>query len=111
MDCLFCQIGTKALPAVVRYEDSEVLAFDDIHPKAPTHILVIPKRHVASVRDLTSDDRSLIAQLVLVARQLAEDAGIGERGYKLIVNCGREGGQVVSHLHVHLLGGKPLQDI
>lgn len=106
MDCVFCKIVVKEIPSKRRYEDDTCIAFDDIHPKAPTHVLVVPKRHVASVRELTTGDTELIGRLVLVAAAIAEDVGIGARGYKLVVNCGTEGGQVVPHLHVHLLGGR-----
>jgi len=109
--CLFCTIAAKEIPASIRHEDAEIVAFDDIHPKAPTHVLVVPKAHIPSVRELTANDAALMGRLVLVAAKLAEDAGIGERGYKLVMNCGKEGGQVVPHLHLHLLGGKPLQGI
>lgn len=109
MDCVFCAIGSGAIGASKRYEDDDLLAFDDLHPKAPTHVLVVPRRHIPSVRELTDADAALVGRLVLAARAIAERVGIAEGGYKLIVNCGRDGGQVIPHLHVHLLGGKPLQ--
>ncbi|MBI4434559.1 histidine triad nucleotide-binding protein [Candidatus Uhrbacteria bacterium] len=108
MFCLFCKIAAKEIPASLRHEDDTCIAFDDIYPKAPTHVLVVPKRHIESVNALTSADATLVGRLVLVAQAIAQDAGIAERGYKLVVNCGEEGGQVIPHLHVHLLGGKPL---
>ena len=111
MDCVFCAIGAGTIPATKRYEDEHILAFDDLHPKAPTHVLVVPRRHIPSVRELGSGDAELVGRIVLAARAIAEHAGIAEGGYKLVVNCGRDGGQVVPHLHFHLLGGKPLQGI
>lgn len=110
-DCRFCKIAAKEVPVTIRYETDDLAAFDDIHPKAPTHVLVVPKRHIESVNALTPADASLMGQLVLAARAIAAEAGIAERGYKLVVNCGTEGGQVVPHLHLHLLGGKPLTEV
>ena len=111
MECVFCAIGSGAVPATKRYEDPECVAFDDLHPKAPTHVLVIPRRHIPSVRELGAGDAELVGRLVLIAREIAERVGIAEGGYKLVVNCGRDGGQVIPHLHVHLLGGKMVQGI
>ena len=109
MDCLFCKIANGEMSTTFRRQDGDLVAFDDIHPKAPTHVLVVPKRHIESVNALTPADASLVGQLVLAARAIAAETGIAERGYKLVVNCGKEGGQVVPHLHLHLLGGKPLR--
>lgn len=111
MDCLFCKIAAKEIPATLRHESDDLIAFDDIHPKAPTHVLVIPKRHIESVNALTESDTMLMGRLVRIAAAIAKEVGIAERGYKLAVNCGKEGGQVVPHLHLHLLGGKPLSGI
>lgn len=111
MDCLFCKIAAKEIPATLRRESDDLVAFDDIHPKAPTHVLVVPKRHIESTNALTESDTMLMGRLVLTAQVIAKEAGIAERGYKLAVNCGVEGGQVVPHLHLHLLGGKPLSGI
>jgi histidine triad (HIT) family protein len=101
----------KEIPATIRRESDDLLAFDDAHPKAPTHVLVIPKAHIASACDLTSEHAALVGRMVLLAGDIAREAGIAERGYKLAVNCGVEGGQVVPHLHLHLLGGKQLSGI
>jgi histidine triad (HIT) family protein len=111
MDCLFCKIAAKEIPATLRHEADDLVAFDDIHPKAPTHVLIVPKRHIESVETLTESDAGLMGRLVLAAQTIAREAGIAERGYKLAVNCGKEGGQVVPHLHLHLLGGEPLKGI
>lgn len=107
-DCLFCKIVNQELPADVVYEDDELLAFNDISPQAPTHILIIPKKHVATVNDLTESDVDVPGKLVLRAKALASEKGIAESGYRLILNCNPEGGQTVYHIHLHLLGGRQL---
>ncbi len=104
--CLFCQIVARQVPADIEYEDDDVLAFRDIYPKAPVHLLVIPKRHIESVMALTHDDAGAVARLVLVAKRLGEAKGFAERGYRLAINCGPEGGQHVYHLHLHFLAGR-----
>ncbi|MDO8598620.1 MAG: histidine triad nucleotide-binding protein [bacterium] len=106
--CVFCKIATKEIPATIRREEDDCIAFDDAHPKAPTHVLIVPKAHIASARELGVNDATLIGRMVLMAAAIAKEAGIAERGYKLAVNCGEDGGQVVPHLHLHLIGGKPL---
>jgi histidine triad (HIT) family protein len=108
-DCLFCKICRGDIPADTVYEDDEIVAFRDIHPQAPTHMLIIPRRHVATVNDLDEADAELVGRLVLRARRLAGDAGIDEPGYRLILNCNAAGGQTVYHLHLHLLGGRPMR--
>lgn len=107
-ECIFCKIVKKEISAEIQYEDDEVLAFSDIRPKAPTHILIIPKKHIDSVATLGTEDCHLVLKLVLTAKKLAEKKGIAQTGYRLQFNVGREGGQVVPHLHLHLLGGKHL---
>jgi histidine triad (HIT) family protein len=107
-DCLFCKIVNRELPADIVYEDDELVAFNDISPQAPTHILIIPKKHLATVNDLTEAEINLPGALVLRARALAAEKGIAEPGYRLIFNCNRGGGQTVYHLHLHLLGGRQL---
>jgi len=107
-DCLFCKIVNRELPADIVYEDDELVAFNDISPQAPTHILIIPKKHLATVNDLTEAEINLPGALVLRARALAAEKGIAEPGYRLIFNCNRNGGQTVYHLHLHLLGGRQL---
>ena len=108
MSTIFSQIIAGELPADIVYRDEQVTCFRDIAPKAPTHILIVPNREIATVNDLTVDDAQLVGHMVLVAKQLAEQEGIAERGYRLVVNCNREGGQVVYHLHMHLIGGRML---
>ena len=105
-DCLFCRIVRREIPAKVIHEDEHTLAFRDIDPKAPTHVLVIPKEHVATLND--ADDATLLGRLLLAAREIAAAEGIADAGYRTVVNCGAGAGQTVFHLHVHLLGGRNL---
>lgn len=107
-DCLFCKIAAKTIPAKLVHEDDQVVAFDDINPQAPVHTLVIPRRHVASMAELNEADAGLLGHLLLVGNQIAKQKGIAEGGYRLVVNTGRNGGQTVFHLHLHLLGGRSM---
>ena len=107
-DCLFCKIAAKEIPAKIVFEDSHVLAFHDIQPKAPVHIQVIPKTHVARVSELTEKESGLMGRMVLAANRLAQELGVAEPGYRLVVNCNAAAGQSVYHLHLHLLGGRPM---
>lgn len=104
--CIFCQIVARDSPAEIEYEDAEILAFRDLYPKAPIHLLIIPKRHVESVMALQDADAGLVGRLVLVARRIGETKGLAERGYRLAFHCGPEGGQLVYHLHLHFLAGR-----
>ena len=106
-DCLFCRIVAHQSPADIEYEDEQVLAFKDIYPKAPVHILIVPKRHIASIMEAESGDALVLGRCLLVARTLGEAKGFAERGYRVAVRCGPEGGQVVYHLHVHFTAGRP----
>ena len=108
MDCIFCKIANGEIPASLVYDDDELLAFRDINPIAPTHILIIPRRHIASLTDLSDADLPMMARTVKVANDLARQEGISEKGYRLVINCGREGTQLVQHLHMHLIGGRQL---
>jgi histidine triad (HIT) family protein len=108
MSTLFEKIINGELPADIVYRDELVTAFRDIGPKAPTHILIVPNKPIATVNDVEAEDEQTLGRLFTVARRLAEDEGIAEDGYRLIVNCNRYGGQEVFHLHMHLLGGRPL---
>ena len=110
-DCIFCKIAAGTIPADFVYRDAEIVAFRDINPLAPTHVLVVPRRHIPAVSDATEADAPLLARLVLVANQIARDEGIAETGYRLVISSGAEGGQVVPHLHLHLLGGQKLNDV
>ncbi|MBO8141419.1 MAG: histidine triad nucleotide-binding protein [Firmicutes bacterium] len=107
-DCVFCRIVKGELPSETVYEDDDVLAFRDINPQAPVHVLIIPKRHIPSLADVGPDDTELLGRMLQVAKTLAEKLDIAASGYRVVVNCGRDGGQVVFHLHVHLLGGQLL---
>ncbi len=107
-DCLFCKIIKKEIPADVVYEDEEVLAFRDIHPAAPIHVLVIPKRHISKVTELTKEDGELLGKVYSAINLVAEKEGIKEKGFRVITNCGEDGGQAIGHLHFHVLGGKKL---
>jgi histidine triad (HIT) family protein len=108
MDCLFCKIAEGSIPAEKVYEDEHVLAFKDIQPQAPVHLLVIPKKHIASLDEAGPEDAELLGRVTLAARKVARDAGIAENGYRVINNCGKDSGQVVFHIHFHVLGGEPL---
>lgn len=107
MDCIFCKIANKEMPSDVVFENDKVIAFKDIHPKAPFHILVVPKKHIESVDKLQENDKELVGEIVLAAKEIAKSSNIS--GYKLVINVGRDGGQIVDHLHLHLLGGKPTE--
>jgi histidine triad (HIT) family protein len=108
MDCIFCKIVKGELPSSKVYENDKVVAFHDIHPAAPKHVLVIPKKHIASMNEAAEEDRELLGELFLAAKHIAQELGIAESGYRLINNCGPDGGQVVYHLHLHVLGGEKL---
>lgn len=108
-DCIFCRIVAKEIPATPVYEDETVLAFKDLEPQAPVHVLIIPKKHIESLLGLTEEDKALLAHIqVDVVGQLARELGIAEKGFRLVVNTGEEGGQTVGHLHFHLLGGRSM---
>lgn len=107
-DCIFCKIINKEIPSQVVFEDEQVLAFKDINPVAPVHLLVISKKHMESLNDLKAEDEALAGHILVVAQQLAEEFGIAGTGYRVVNNCGEDGGQVVKHLHFHVIGGRPL---
>jgi histidine triad (HIT) family protein len=104
-DCLFCKFIRKEIPTRVAYEDDEVLAFHDIHPQAPVHVLLVPKRHLGTVTDVPPGD-PIVSRLSEKAVQIAEQLGVSEGGFRLVLNCGKDGGQTIYHLHLHLLGGR-----
>jgi len=108
MDCIFCQIVAGKIPSEIIYQDKEVIAFRDINPQAPTHLLIIPKKHIPSLAHLSEAESSLIGDMVNIANQLAKREGISESGYRLVISCGEQGGQEVAHLHMHLVGGRQL---
>jgi len=107
-ECLFCRIVKGELPANIVYESDTVIAFRDLHPQAPTHVLVIPRRRIATLNDLTPDDAPLMGEMALAAQAIARQEGIGERGYRTIMNCNLAGGQTVYHIHLHVLGGRQM---
>ena len=107
-DCLFCRIVAGEIPADIVRETDDIIAFRDINPQAPTHILIIPRTHVATVNDLTPDHASIVGKLFLVAGEIAAEEGFARNGYRLVVNCNEAAGQTVFHIHLHLLGGRSL---
>jgi histidine triad (HIT) family protein len=111
MECIFCRIVAGEIPADIVYQDKELIAFRDIHPQASTHILIIPKSHIASMTDLTGNQQALMGRLILLAKELAAKEGISASGYRLSVSTGADGGQLVPHIHFHLLGGRKLNDM
>jgi len=106
-DCVFCKIASGKLPGDIVYQDENVVAFKDIHPKAPVHILIIPRKHITSLVEITDEDLPLVAQMIRVANTIARQQGTGN-AYKLVINTGGDAGQVVMHLHMHLLAGKKI---
>lgn len=106
MECLFCKIVAGQVPATIIFEDEEVMAFRDISPQSPTHILVIPKKHISTINDVHDEDEALLGHLVIVAKKLASQLGLSEKGYRLVFNINEDGGQTVYHIHLHMLGGR-----
>jgi histidine triad (HIT) family protein len=109
MDCIFCKIIDGEIPSDIIYRDEEVIAFRDISPQAPIHILVVPKKHIDSLTQLDETDYHLIGKIIKVANQLAKEEGVAEKGYRVAINCGEQGGQAVPHLHLHLLAGRKMR--
>ena len=107
MSCIFCQIANGELPSEIVYKDDEMVAFNDMNPEAPTHILIVPKKHISSLNESEASDAELLGRLFLRAAKIAQENNLGQ-GYRLVVNVGREAGQTVDHLHIHLLGGRYL---
>jgi len=110
MDCVFCKIAAGNIPADIVYSDEELLVFRDIHPMAPVHDILIPRKHIESVNGLSAADQSLAGRMLLAAGKVAAKEGIAESGYRLTINCGPDGTQVVPHLHLHILGGRLLSE-
>jgi histidine triad (HIT) family protein len=111
VDCIFCKIIAGSIPSKKIYEDKYILAFHDIQPLAAVHALIIPKKHIATMNEVENDDWALIGDIHRVAQLIARDLGVAESGYRLVNNCGKEGGQIVYHLHYHLLGGEHLEPL
>lgn len=108
MDCLFCKIASGDIPANIIYEDDLVVAFDDINPQAPQHKLIVPREHFATLNDLKEDNKHLIGHMIQSATALAKQLNIADEGYRLVFNCNSKGGQIVYHIHLHLLGGRQM---
>lgn len=107
-NCLFCRIVAGDIPAKIAYQDDDVVAFHDINPQAPLHVLVIPRKHIATINDLQADDAEVVGKLFLAAKKIAREAGYEEDGYRVVMNCGADAGQTVFHIHLHLLAGRRL---
>ena len=108
MDCIFCNIVSGKIPSDIVYQDEKVIAFRDINPQSPVHMLIIPREHFTSLTDITEKEIPLMGYIVSIANRLARDEGISGTGYRLVVNCGKQGGQLVPHLHLHVMGGRQL---
>ncbi|KNF09353.1 hypothetical protein CLPU_3c01310 [Gottschalkia purinilytica] len=108
-DCIFCKIVKGEIPAKKVYEDDKVIAFNDISPQSPIHILVIPKNHISSANDINDENKEIIGHIFSVISNIAKSEGIADKGYRIVNNCGEDGGQTVSHIHFHILGGRQLQ--
>jgi len=108
MNCLFCKIAHGEIPATIVFENTEIIAFRDINPQAPTHLLVIPKQHIATIDDADTKDEQLLGRMVLAAKTLAASEGLSKKGYRLVFNVNADGGQEVYHIHLHILGGRQM---
>ena len=108
-DCIFCKIIKKQIPCEIIYEDDEVMGFKDISPQAPIHIVIIPKEHFDNLNSLSEEQTKIIGHIFIVAKKIARSLGIDESGYRVVTNCGEQGGQTVEHIHFHLLGGRMLK--
>ena len=106
-DCLFCKILANEIPADIVYESETAVAFRDINPQAPTHVLIIPRKHIATINDIEEDDRAIVGSLYSAAREIAREEGFSNEGYRAVMNCNEAAGQTVFHIHLHLLGGRP----
>ncbi len=109
MDCIFCKIANKEIKSSIIYEDEMIIAFNDLEPQAPTHILIIPKEHISSANEIDNSNSKVISRIYEVASKIAKEMNFDNRGYRIINNCGKDGGQSVNHLHFHLLAGRQLQ--
>ena len=107
-DCVFCKIINKEVSAEIAYEDERIIVFEDIEPKFPVHLLIVPKKHIYSINNLEQVDKELIGELFLVAQKIAKEQNVDEKGYRLIFNVGKDAGQTINHLHLHLMGGQKL---
>jgi histidine triad (HIT) family protein len=108
MSCLFCRIVAGEIPAKIAYQDDALVAFHDVNPQSPVHVLIVPRKHIATLNDVTPDDEALIGRMLARAAALARELGIAARGYRAVFNCNSEAGQSVFHIHLHVLGGRPM---
>lgn len=108
MDCIFCKIANKEIPARIAFENERLIAFHDLFPQAPLHVLIIPKTHYTTLNDVPADESALLGEIMATASQLAADMGVAEDGYRVVMNCNKNGGQSVYHIHLHLLAGRQL---
>jgi histidine triad (HIT) family protein len=106
MSCIFCDVWNGKVPAKIIFRDQDVLAFHDIHPQAPTHILIIPKKHIRTLNDLSTSDSVLLSKFIMTAQQIAYTLGFAQKGYRVVLNCNNDGGQTIYHIHLHLLAGR-----
>jgi len=107
-DCIFCKIVSKSIPSTIVYEDDEIMAFNDINPQAPVHAVVIPKRHIERISDLGPEDSGLISKIISAGNKIAENKKIADSGYRFVINCNKDAGQVVFHIHMHIIGGRKM---
>lgn len=107
MDCIFCKIARGEISSQKVYEDDEIVAFNDLEPQAPVHVLIIPKEHIQNANQITEQNQDLIGKMIRIAAKIAKEKGL-DKGYRIVNNCGKDGGQTVEHLHFHLLGGRPM---
>lgn len=108
MDCLFCKIAQGAIPAAIVFEDDEIVAFRDLNPQAPKHLLIIPRQHIATINDAHDENQALLGKMILGAKKIAQTEGLSDTGYRLVFNINPDGGQTVYHIHLHLLGGRQM---
>ena len=108
MDCIFCKIARNEIPSKKLYEDDEIVAFNDLEPQAPVHVLIIPKAHISSANEITTENSEIVGKIFMVAAKIAKEQSL-DKGYRIVNNCGEDGGQTVQHLHFHLLGGRKMQ--
>lgn len=107
-DCIFCKIAAKKIETSLEYEDESIIAFDDKNPQAPVHVLIIPREHIEKINDITANTTKLLGKMIVAAKEIAKEKKIFDSGYRLIINCGKDGGQLIEHLHLHLIGGRLL---
>ncbi|MBF0591828.1 MAG: histidine triad nucleotide-binding protein [Nitrospirae bacterium] len=108
MDCIFCKVANKEIKATIVYEDDQVVAFDDLNPQGPMHVLIIPRKHIPTILEITSEDTALVGHMFEVANRIAKERGFAQRGFRMVINCNAEAGQSVYHIHMHAIGGRAM---